>query len=333
LVVIATGDPRLTLQRAVRPVLYPAAWLYASGQAARRLVYRRGLLNARAVDKPVVSVGALCAGGVGKTPFVRHVVGRLDASRVAILSRGYGGGYRGHLQVQPDTDVQQAGDEPVLLARTTTAAIWLGRDRARLARELAPQYDVFLLDDGYQHLRLARDLNLCLVPDEPWGPALPAGLWREGPRALRDAHMVIGAGALPAWATRHHNGPTGVITFRPGPWRTRGPDTALPERIFAFCGIARPQRFFTSLHPDSVVGTRAFPDHHVLTRTDLKALTAAAKRAGAGGLVTTAKDAVRLPAIRELPVYWRDVAVEWLEGEAEFAALLHAAATQPPQRD
>jgi tetraacyldisaccharide 4'-kinase len=332
LLVTATGDPRLTLQRTVRPALYPAAWLYGLGQAARRLAYRRGLLTATAVDKPVVSVGALCAGGVGKTPFVRHVAGRLDARRVAILSRGYGGGYRGHLRVQPDTEVPEAGDEPVLLARTSDAVIWLGRDRARLALELTPQYDVLLLDDGYQHLRLARDLNICLVPDEPWGPVLPAGLWRESPRALRDAHMVIGAGALPAWATRHHDGPTGVITFTPGPWQTRGPEAQLPERIFAFCGIARPQRFFASFHPEQVAGTRAFPDHHAYTPADLEALTADAERAGAGALVTTAKDAVRLPSIRDLPVYWRDVDVEWLEGESKFAELLHAAVTEPPRR-
>lgn len=288
--------------------------------SARRFGYARGVPATVRVDRPVISVGSLLAGGTGKTPLVAHLARHFAATKTAILSRGYGGSYRGRRQVEKDCPPDVCGDEPVLLARTCPADVWVARDRAALAVELSPRYELFLLDDGYQHLKLERFLNICLLPAEEPGPLLPAGLWREGTGALGAADVVVALDRWPAWVDSYYEGPRVTAALRPGPWQSvRGGQPA--GAVFALCGVARPARFLDSLADLDVRGRAVFADHHPYSASDKSDLVARARQAGAAALVTTAKDAVRLGEI-DLPLFWRDVEVHFTEGEQEFAVFL-----------
>jgi tetraacyldisaccharide 4'-kinase len=323
-------DSRLVWQRRLVPVLAPASWLYGAAVRARRLAYARGLLPTVRVDCPVISVGSLVAGGTGKTPMTAYVARRFGEHRVAVLSRGYGGSYKGRHQVTRDTPASWAGDEPVLLTRTCAADVWVSRDRARLAQALADRYDLFVLDDGYQHVRLERFLNLCLLPAEAPGRLLPAGLWREAPSALSAADLLVALDQWPDWIGEWYEGPRIIVQLRQGPWQ--GPDGASEPRgpVFAFCGVARPERFLGSLGALDVRGSLTWPDHHAYTPDDLRLLLREARGQGAEALVTTAKDAVRLsPTGLGLPLYWCDLDVHFLEGERDFATVLDSVALPP----
>lgn len=318
-----SGDWRIGWQRRLRPLLVPVAWGYSGIQSIRRLAYRRRWLAAWQSETPVVSVGSLLAGGSGKTPFVVHLADRLSGHRVAVLSRGYGGRARRPAEVKSDDDPRHCGDEPLLLARTTSASIWIGRDRARLARRLGAEYDLFILDDGYQHLRLGRSLNICLVPALPLGHVLPAGLWREGASALADADFVVCVNDIPDWLKNYYDGPTGTVEFLPGPWQGGEGHATPPARALAFCGIARPERFLASLTEFELVDTVLFRDHHRYSESELSALRERAMQRGADALLTTAKDAVRIRvAPLGLPLFFRDVALRWRAGEDVFARCL-----------
>lgn len=319
------GDIRLRWQRRLRPLLWPAARCYSGIQKARRYAYRRGLLRPVECGRPVVSVGSLLAGGSGKTPFVLHLAARLATAtyRVAILSGGFGGRARKPGRVERGSDPQSCGDEPLLLARATPAAVWIGRNRADLARRLANDYDLFLLDDGYQHLRLSRAFNICLVPNQPVGDILPAGLWRERPSALVDADFVACVEDVPGWLCDFYAGPVGTVEFGPGEWHSGSEPATPPARVLAFCGIARPERFLATLAGFELRDTALFRDHHRYTAGDLDTLWARASRTGAEALVTTAKDAVRIrSAVEGLPLFWRDVSLRWNSREDEFARCL-----------
>ena len=267
------GDVRLDWQRRLAPVLAPTAWCYAGLQRARRYAYRRRWIAAFDCGKPVVSVGSLLAGGSGKTPFIAHLAGRLAEHHAAILSRGFGGRTRHPLEVNANSDARQCGDEPVLLARTTPAAVWVGRRRAQLARQLAGDYDLFLLDDGYQHLALHRTLNMCLVPDLPRSAILPAGLWREGPSALKDADFVVCVDGEPGWlAGALFTGPVGTVEFVPGDGRG---DRRRPSRRRASWSSVEspvPSAFWLRSHPFEIVATVLFKDHHHYTAEELGTL-------------------------------------------------------------
>jgi tetraacyldisaccharide 4'-kinase len=277
----------------------------------------------------VISVGSLLAGGAGKTPFVVHLAGRLSTYRAAVLSRGYGGREPEYGRVGADADPRLAGDEPVLLARRAGIPVWVGHDRAAVAQRLSSAYEVFILDDGFQHLRLKRALDICLVPDLPLDAVLPAGLWRESPGALADADFVVCTPRAPVWLSRHYAGPVGLVDFVPGAWQSAGGAGPPPARALAFSGIARPERFLGSLDGFELVGSETFPDHHAYSPADLKALWRKADKLGAGALLTTAKDAVRVPssvaAESGIPLYWRDVDLVWIGGEEDFASILRAA--------
>lgn len=304
-------------------VLMPPAGAYGILQALRRTLFRKNMIRSVTVKRPVISIGALTAGGSGKTPFVVHLANRFKDRKVAILSRGYGGEFDGSLRVTPQTSPRLAGDEPVLLSESTHADVWVGRDRASLASRLVDQYELFLLDDGYQHLRLDRSLNVCLVSDTDSDVMLPAGMARERREALVDADFVLGVNALPDWVGRYHTGPVGVIRFLPCAWYREGEPEDPATEVYAFCGIARPERFFESLSELSVTGCTTFGDHYYYSKQDLDSVWADAEASGAGALVTTAKDAIRItgpPAT--LPLFSRDVRVEWISGEKDFEVLL-----------
>lgn len=305
---------------------------------ARASLYAGGWLRSRRLERPVVSVGALSVGGAGKTPTTALLAALLREAglRPAILSRGYRRQGNAPLLVSagdgggPSVTVAQAGDEPFWLARVlpevAVAVAARREDAARLALASGPR-DVFLLDDGYQHLRVARDADLLVVnPEAPfWDDApLPSGRLREPPSAAAraDAFLVIGADASVCATLDQRYGPLPhfVLLRQPAaswPAATAPPAAAsqqagedlppLPRApLFAFAGIARPHRFFDELSERDLDlrGWRSFPDHHVFTTDDLAEVERAARDAGAELLLTTEKDSVRLPGdATRLPVH------------------------------
>jgi tetraacyldisaccharide 4'-kinase len=308
---------------AARAWLAPAGALFGAGAALRVALYRHGLLAQSRLAGPVISVGNLSVGGSGKTPVVARLAEMLAAEGlpVAVLSRGYGGAFRGEVLVVSDgralaADAAAAGDEPVMLARSLPGVvIAVGRRRDVVGRAVEERFGprVHLLDDGYQHLRLARDLDLlCLDAFDLDDRPLPAGRLREFASSAARADLVLVARAEEAGAERMAR-----IEERLGPARTLrvvrrvegffavdGGARQPPARPFLVSGIARPERFHAdaSAQVGAVAGTAVFPDHHRFSTADLARLEDQALAARADAIVTTAKDAVRMPAAARLPV-------------------------------
>jgi tetraacyldisaccharide 4'-kinase len=279
----------------------------------------------------VVAVGNLTVGGTGKTPLVEWLARELTVRgrRVVILSRGYGRRGGGNSLLVSDgrqvfLSPREAGDEPVLLARRLVGVpVVVGRDRHRAGAWALPRFgpDVLLLDDGFQQRGLATDVDIvCLDARAPWGPRglLPRGSLREPASALGRAHLLVLTGAagavrdaVPDEVRRHAPGaPIAWASYEPESTLdpktgTDGPIESLRAHpLLAFAGIAMPERFAATLAGLAVTPRDfvAFPDHHPYTPADLAALEARARAVGAEWLLTTEKDAVRLPDPGELPV-------------------------------
>ena len=307
--------------------LWPWAWLYEAVHRVRRLLYRRGVLPRRRLPRPVVSVGALRVGGSGKTPFVLWMAERLQRQgyRVAILTRGYRGSAKQGTRILlgpnlPAASAEEAGDEPCLLARSlpdVPVAVNRRRFEAGLAVLRSFPVDLFLMDDGFQHLELARDCDLVLIGEEDPGrlACLPRGPLREPASALADASVVVrltpagvpapaspgaparsqGRGAAPA--------PVHRANLQAGPLCALGggspvdPGLLRDRRVLAFCGIARPAYFWKLLAARGlrVEQRLAFPDHHVYSPGDCEDLV---RRLSSVDLaVTTEKDAVKIAGL------------------------------------
>jgi len=327
---------------AVELLRLPSA-LFAGLTRLRAAGYERGWLARIAVPLPVVSVGNVTAGGTGKTPFVAFLARRLAArgKRVGILSRGYGA---------PRGDVRRENDEARWYREHLPGAELVQEpDRVRGAEELlARGADVILLDDGFQHRRLARDLDLVLVDaTRPWGlpppdgggapvqACLPRGLMREPPAALARADALVitrsdqvaprELDALRAELERVAPGRALLLGVH-RPARLRGPDGRTHQlaelagrELDLVSAIGNPEAFERTLQRlgARIASHRVFPDHHLYSRPDLEGL-------GADGrwLVTTEKDAVKLTELRALHVLGTDF--ELVEGAAVLDALLGA---------
>jgi tetraacyldisaccharide 4'-kinase len=313
--------------------------LFGVGVRLRHSAYRSGWLKRHRLPCKVVSVGNLTVGGTGKTPVTLFVAETLVQAgcRVAILSRGYRGkaetaggmvGDGGRLYMDPAT----AGDEPYLMALRllgSPVAVYVGKDRGRMGDLAVGAFDpdVILLDDGFQHLRLARDVDLVLLDaKKPFGNShlLPRGGLREPAAALSRATAVIltrvhGDGdrssvpppvlerhlaGRPLFAVRHRLG-----WFAAAGCGTRGGPSG-PERgavrpladlrgrtVVAFSGIARNAEFRADLEREGIApsGFRGFPDHHRYTPEDLSVIARLASQRGAEVVLTTEKDWVKLP--------------------------------------
>jgi len=288
--------------------------LFGGVAALRVSAYRRGLLPQRRLRGPVISVGNLSVGGSGKTPVVARVaeILRDEGLPVAILSRGYGGRFRGDALVVGDgagvrASAAEAGDEPVMLARALPGVVVaVGRRRDVVGRAVESRFGprVHVLDDGFQHLRLARDLDLlCLDGRDLEDRPLPAGRLREWPSAVTRADIVLLGGAEGAGLA--------ALASKLGPERTfrvtrsvlgffdreDNPQPA-PRRPFLVAGIARPERFEGDVRArcGELAGRAFFADHHPFRAAEVAEVARQARDAGADALVTTAKDAVRLPS-------------------------------------
>lgn len=312
----------------VRMALAPASWAYGGVIRLRGLLYRRGWIQARQVPGRVVSVGNLTAGGTGKTSFVLLVARLLlqRGFRVAIVARGYGGQREGHLLVVSDgkailASYPEVGDElQVVAERLPTVPVLMAADRVAGCREAIGRFgaDLILVDDGFQHLRLARDLNILLLDARNpfgYGALLPRGLLREPRSAMSRADIVVITGVEEGTdlstllaAVRRHNphAPICQASYRAVGLEEPAAGTLHPwsrlreEPVLAFAGLGNPESFHRTLQEVGarLAGYRVFPDHHRYSGRDLERLVAGARRRGAGALVTTKKDEVRL---RRLP--------------------------------
>jgi len=285
-----------------RPLLLPLVPLYAAGLALREMRLERGWEPVRRLRYPVISIGNLSTGGSGKTPLVIALARLLTARgfRVDVLSRGYGRRSPLPLPVDLDGSAEQFGDEPLLIARAAGVPVYVAAERYE-AGQLAEAEDanddqtrVHLLDDGFQHRQLARDLDVLLLNREDWRDhLLPAGNLREPVSAAKRASVLaIPAddasleSELRAWGW---SGPVWRIRRRMDVPQVSGP-------VAAFCGIARPAQFFQSLESAGLrlVVKKAFPDHYEYTEHVVDWLVSQARSAGAAALITTEKDAVRM---------------------------------------
>lgn len=315
------------LQRRLRPLLLPLGLVYAQLMRLRRWLYERGSLDAWRPPCPSVSVGNIGWGGSGKTPLCGHLLrwaGRHEEHGV-VLTRGYGAKpKRLPLLVTPGADPAQAGDEPLLLAKSHRLARIVVDPRRRRGGAWACERfdpDFVLLDDGFQHLSVARDIDLVLLTPhdltEGWGRVCPAGSWREGPSALTRASaflVKVVPGKQPglSQAIAERLLPLGrpVFTFALKPkglarldGSARAGDLGGEDYVLA-SGIADPAQAVATAamllgrEPRQVL---PFADHHAFTQADVAMIREAA--AGAH-VVVTAKDAVKLRLIGEADGFW-----------------------------
>lgn len=284
--------------------LLPPAWLYALLAAARRTPYRLGWRRPEHADVPVVVVGNLIAGGAGKTPTVMAVVALLRrlGHVPGIVSRGHGRRNSAVLEVRGDTPVEACGDEPALLHLRTGAPLTVGRDRVAAVwalRQAHPEVTIVVADDGLQHLRLARDVQVIVFDDRGAGNGwlLPAGPLREPmPTRVPPCSVVLynapqPTTALPGFlAVRRLAGVSPLGAWRQGAAASAQALAALKgQPLVAAAGIANPSRFFAMLR-DAGLGfvELPLPDHHDYARLPWPADTR--------DVVVTEKDAVKLDA-------------------------------------
>lgn len=316
-------------------------------------MYRAGIFSVHKLDAPVISVGNLTTGGTGKTPIVEWIARAVRAEsnrRVCILTRGYGRA-RPHKRVvvsngeQLLADVRVAGDEPRLLAemlQDIQVAVISDADRVRAARWARDSLgsEIFILDDGFQHLRLARDLDVVTIDaSSPFGGKqhhlLPRGNLRERPRALARADCIVitradaafDLDAMRAEAVRLSDGrPVFVSRVRTRALRPLSNSDSIstedlrlsPHPVAAFCALGNPQAFFTHLRRENfeLSTKRSFPDHHVYTQHDADEIAREAQSRGAKALLTTAKDAVKLRQFNfALPCYVVEIEIEFDDQE------------------
>jgi tetraacyldisaccharide 4'-kinase len=315
----------------------PLSPLYGLVMALRASLYGTGLLPSARLPVPVISVGNLTMGGTGKTPLVQYVARMLQRQgrRPAIVSRGYGGTARGRCNLVSTGDLPllpavECGDEPRLLAETLPGVpVLTGRIRkfpARRAVELGA--DVLILDDGFQHLALKRDINLVLFHADILAGnsrVFPGGDLREPVGALRRADAFILTGTCdrnreradrfavllamrfpgrPVFRAGYE--PTSILTHEEGTSTSREFEAMRATPLFAFAGIARPETFARTLRELNldIVDFQSLPDHMPYRQAQLTTLFDQARQRGAAACVTTEKDMVKLRGFDwSMPVY------------------------------
>ncbi len=327
--------------------LWPVSVAWLAVVKLRALGYRSGIFRRGRLKGIAISVGNLTAGGTGKTPMVLWLMERLaaDGVRTGVLTRGYAGFMRGKKKTECDivlsAENSPAGlpDEVSLmmqrLQRRPAAgpAAWfgVGADRERLGRELERRgVEYFVLDDGFQHLQLARDVDIVLIDAEnPFGNGLllPAGRLREPRSALKRADIVVvtrsdNAPALESMIRRHTTAPIfhaavslDAIRRASAAREELPPDKYSAQKCFVFCGIGNPRAFFTDAKRWGLplCGEHSFPDHHRYSQSEFDALDAEAVRAGATALLCTEKDACNLRGVvfRQLQVFYAEISMQF----------------------
>ncbi|HEY8185468.1 MAG TPA: tetraacyldisaccharide 4'-kinase [Pyrinomonadaceae bacterium] len=343
-------------------VLLPLNAIYSAVTRTRLAAYRRGWFPVSKLDATVISVGNLTTGGTGKTPLVEWLCRAIasarlaensrEAKRLCVLTRGYGR-HNPKNQVVVSNGVEllagahEAGDEPFLLARNLLgiAAVVANPDRVAAGEWALKNFNTeyFVLDDGFQHLRLARDLNIVTIDaTNPWGGGslLPYGRLREPRDGLSRADCVVMTRTdqvedLPstkAAVMRLAGGATPIFLSRMTTSRIRkldgeiaNPESLRSKKLGAFCGLGNPESFFNHLRGEGLIPafTRAFADHHNYDQLELDALVKEAKSCGARGLITTAKDAIKLATLNlELPCYVLEIQIS-IDDEERLLDIVH----------
>jgi tetraacyldisaccharide 4'-kinase len=276
----------------------PLTEIYGAANALRNTLYDRGILPVRRLEQPVVSIGNLSVGGSGKTPFVIALGELLKARgiRFDVLSRGYRRKTSGVLVVEPNGSAADFGDEPLLIARRLGVPVVVGESRYEAGRLAEEKFEsqLHLLDDGFQHRSLARDFDIVLIAGPEFEDRLlPSGRLREPLSSLERADAIV----LPAELAVENAALHGKRLWR---MKREIAVPAAPEAPVVFCGLARPQQFFAQVRTAGIspVAEVTFRDHHAYARSDIEQLLAERARFGAGGFVTTEKDAVNLGALQ-----------------------------------
>lgn len=344
-------------------MLPPLSGVYSAVTRTRLAAYQRGLLPITKLDVPVISVGNLTTGGTGKTPLVEWLCRALaqEDRRVCILTRGYGrANPKARVLVSDGTNVLsnpgEAGDEPFLLAHNLTgiAAVISDPDRVAAGQWAIQKLGshVFVLDDGFQYLRLARDLNILTIDaTNPWGGGylLPYGRMREPRSGVSRADCVVITrseqgeslssiktevrkflGTRPILVSRMKT--TGIRELTSlSSERAPEPGATLDQPAAAFCAIGNPKSFFDHLRREGhkLVLTRAFADHHNYNQSDVDSLIQDSQRLGAQRLITTSKDAVKLqPLSFEVPCHILDIEISIADKEQLLELLNEAVSVQ-----
>lgn len=311
----------------------PLSALYGAIMQARNRLFDRRSIAIHRLQGPVVSIGNITAGGSGKTPFLIMLGALLKERGMSfdVLSRGYGRATKGVALVDPEGSPKDYGDEPLLIARKLQVPVIVGEDRYAAGKfaEVTFGPRLHLLDDGFQHRRLARAFDIVLVtPTDAKASLLPVGRLREPLSSLARADAIV--------LTNDTSGDDLPLTTQ-RVWRVRRnivpPDTK--ELCFAFCGVARPQVFFDQLRATGVAlaGTRSFRDHHFYRDADARQLLELRKNCGATAFVTTEKDAINLGSHRDAlkPLYVVPVTMRMEDSGAALDAMLTTIRERNPQ--
>jgi tetraacyldisaccharide 4'-kinase len=332
-------------------VLPPFSALYSLATRLRLAAYRRNLFSVSRLDAAVISVGNITTGGTGKTPLVEWVCRVLgdEGKRVCILTRGYRRQNPNEQLVVSDgneifADVAASGDEPLLLAKNLLgiAAVVCNSNRTAAGQWAINDLrsEVFVLDDGFQHLQLARDLNIVTIDaTNPWGGGmLPYGHLREPLSGLARADCVVltrtGEPTDLASLTTDLKKIVGQTPIFLSRMRTSGlrrldgenvdRDRLISQPIAAFCGVGNPTSFFDHLRSEGYEPAleRAFPDHYNYQQADVDRIVVDAKGKGATSILTTAKDAVKVASLHfEMPCYVLEISIS-IADEASLTQMI-----------
>jgi tetraacyldisaccharide 4'-kinase len=341
-------------------LLSPLCTIYGTITRTRNFLFRKGILTTHNIAAPVISVGNITTGGTGKTPLVDWLARRMAAEgeHVCILTRGYGRAGMSQQVLVSDrqnllASAVAGGDEPRFLAESLlgVAAVVSNADRVSAARWAIDNLKstLFILDDGFQHLSIARDLNLVTIDaTNPWGAGrlLPAGRLREPLRGLARADAILLTRAelssdIDSLRSEVYHLSKGrpILTSQTRTLRIRqltadasnGSNNDAIEApiqpVAAFCALGNPEAFFAHVRSDGlkIVHAKAFKDHHTYIQSDIDDLHRAAIAHGASGFVTTAKDAVKLHELNfDFPCYVVDIELV-IEDEAKLIELLRNA--------
>jgi len=329
-------------------LLLPLSFLYGLGVWVRNVLYSLDWLRPKRLPRPVVSIGNLTVGGTGKTPTTLWLADQLERRgyRVAILSRGYKRsekqcvileprGERGHFFSEAE-ELRAAGDEPVMMARVFGHRVGVGALRHEVGAQMLRdgEVDVFILDDGFQHRRLKRDLDVLLLGSDWEGWLLPAGPFRELRRSLNRADLCLVTGARERWEKLLRRRPAETTLFgalepralvglEAGRWKEYPLTILGRNKVLAVAGIADPGPFYRAIDEweGEIVDTMQFPDHYDYSARDWQNINRAAREVDL--IVTTEKDLVKLarfPFAREKLLALRvEMAVE--NGEALVQAV------------
>ena len=336
-----------------------AGRLYGKIADLRNALYDKGVLRSHSLGVKTISVGNVTAGGTGKTPLVAHIAETLleRGYKVCILTRGYGRNDPSSRVLVADgssvlADAKTAGDEPAELALKLKGKAVIIADPDRVSSGVWAKekfgVTVFILDDGFQHRKVERDLDIvCIDATDPLGneKMLPAGSLREPLHNLARADVVVltranlvdDVDALSA-RIRTYNSRCLILRaenriaavqdlegfLKGDDTRGDGPPQPTVAGCMAFCGIGNPENFFAMLHDSelSIRSKKAFPDHHAFSQSDIENLEREAAKSGARVLLTTAKDAVKLGGLRLSMPYYVVLSELKISDEAELDRLV-----------